>query len=120
MIQGIRKSESCLVNVPKIELTVRYLESDEDLTLALPFLMTLPPPTLENGRLQFNGISAYRVASSPRFCSLNDGPEVPVLILWVFQCGVTPFRPSWRVKRQGPVEACYNCNIFATSNEWAR
>lgn len=35
-----------------------------------------------NGRLQFNGISAYRVGSS-RVRTLNDVPEVPVLILRV-------------------------------------
>lgn len=33
-----------------------------------------------NGRLQFNGISAYRVGSS-RVRTLNDVPEVPALIL---------------------------------------
>lgn len=37
-----------------------------------------------NGRLQFNGISAYRVGLS-RVRTLNDVPEVPVLILRVLE-----------------------------------
>lgn len=41
------------------------------------------------------------MASSSRFCTLNDVPEVPVLILWVFQCSRPFVHPEGRARDKG-------------------
>lgn len=68
---------------------------------------TLPTGLVEwgSGRLQFNGISAYRVGSSRRAGpgTLNDVPEVPALILRIL--GHVYRRRAPRLRRAGPGRA---------------